>query len=422
MKNTLIMLMICLSVTGCGDHPKVGEYASPKTVWGWIQHGDVFCYNQSDNEEASCTAVEYPNQVGKDQATILQVSLLDEVGQIKKQSTQKLKLTKDGICVTSTLDQFDSMLFFKTGSMHANITNEDKSVSLEKQKAAIELFKRVYAPTIGTTTCYKHLVTKLAPNGDVSEIQEHAFVDGIRQTRERDSLITFFSIAYAKNNLALRPVDTSQTSQQKNASEKNVEFSKEETLTDIESKVDESESLNSETATESSNQSSQDRSDSAGQTSYAPTSIKTVNTSDSSCATSGSGPGNIAKCGYLANICTSTGSGPGNDVSCGGLANICSSTGSGPGNKVACGGQSNICSSTGSGPGNDVACGGLANICSSTGSGPGNKVACGGQSNICSSTGSGPGNDVACGGLANICSSTGSGQGAKRACGGLANN
>lgn len=200
----VLTIVLLSTVSACSKTSKVGEYASPKSVWGAMQNGSVFCYNNLS--DGTCSSVEYPMRIGKDDALITQL-ILSEDGKIKITSTQQVKLNSDAICFTFSKEYVESFLFYKAGSANASINSDDRSVTLDKQKAAIELMSRYSSQSNGKTTCFKYMITKMS-SGGIDELEEHAFVDGIKQPRMHENKITFASLEVAKNSLFLRPIET----------------------------------------------------------------------------------------------------------------------------------------------------------------------------------------------------------------------
>ena len=79
------------------------------------------------------------------------------------------------------------------------MTNE-----IDIKNKILEDMKRSNAQMIGQEFCLRYYVTKI-DEGKVTQVQEHMYIDGIRQGRVSDYLINFFKPDNAKTNLRLRP-------------------------------------------------------------------------------------------------------------------------------------------------------------------------------------------------------------------------
>ena len=183
--------------------PKVGEYVTDDSVWKWFQSGWVLCYDYQESNN-TCILVEYPSGFGNDSGLIQQLTILDG-GSVKMVASQKLTRKPGGyMCTLLTREYYDSISFFRARSNTAWIDQADERVEIDTNNKIVEDMKRSDAQRIGQETCFRSYVTMIDADGKVSQVQEHAYIDGIRQGRVRDSLINFFKPDYAKANLRLR--------------------------------------------------------------------------------------------------------------------------------------------------------------------------------------------------------------------------
>ena len=181
--------------------PKVGEYVIDDLVWKWLQSGWVLCYDyQSDG---TCIMVGYPSGFGNNYGFIQQFTILD--GGVKMVSSQKLTRRSGGnICTVITREFYDSISFFRAKNNAAWIEKADEGVEIDIKNKIIEDMKRSNAQMIGQEFCLRYYVTKI-DEGKVTQVQEHMYIDSIRQGRVSDYLINFFKPDNAKTNLRLRP-------------------------------------------------------------------------------------------------------------------------------------------------------------------------------------------------------------------------
>ena len=183
--------------------PKVGEYLKDDLIWKLLQIGWVLCYDyQSDG---TCILVEYSSGVGNDDGVIDRIELSNDKA-YKISSSQKLNRRSGGnICSVTTSKDFDSINFFLAKSNTARIDQADTLVQSDITSNIIKYLKRSNAQKIGQEGCWRYYVTKIDTDGTVTQVQEHMYIDGIRQGRVSDSLINFFKPDDAKTNLRLRP-------------------------------------------------------------------------------------------------------------------------------------------------------------------------------------------------------------------------
>ena len=181
--------------------PKVGEYLKDDSVWKWYQRGLVLCYDyQSDG---TCIQVRYPSGFGNDNGFIQQFTILKDGS--KMVSSQKVTRRSGGyICTTITRQFYDSISFFRAKTNTAWIEKADEGVEIDIKNKIIEDMKRSNAQMIGQEFCLRYYVTKI-DEGKVTQVQEHMYIDGIRQGRVSDYLIYFFKPDDAKTYLRLRP-------------------------------------------------------------------------------------------------------------------------------------------------------------------------------------------------------------------------
>lgn len=182
---------------------KAGIYMSDEMMWSWLASGNAFCYDLNDT--GSCIAVEYPSGIGSAEALITHLELSAD-SSLKIQSVQKLKRGKNGeICFRQTEAFIDSYQVFSASDLLAWVGVRDKPVSADDLKKFLADVKRTEQQTLGKETCFRYLVTRLSADGGVMEVQEHQFIDGIRQKGHSDSLIVMFGQDHAKSKLLLRP-------------------------------------------------------------------------------------------------------------------------------------------------------------------------------------------------------------------------